>query len=154
VVQEWLRPLSFTIKVVLTLLQIRYHPNFKGEDTPLFAGSRDDIDLLRSFFFGWNGDELDLIAYLQTRGKVYLFSVSTLRLRRDAKRDSFSWSRDRGTWLISEAHQQQIIDLLDGLLAAQTKGHQYLEPGSARVQVMVSKDEDYPLPSAENSGTD
>ena len=71
-------PFSFTIEVVLTLLQIRYHPNFKGEDTLLFAGSRDDIDLLRSFFFGWNGDELDLIAYLQTRGKVYLFSVSTL----------------------------------------------------------------------------
>jgi len=46
VVQEWLRPLSFTIKVVLTLLQIRYHPNFKGEDTLLFAGSRDDIDFV------------------------------------------------------------------------------------------------------------
>jgi len=46
---------------------------------------------------------------------------------------------DRGTWLISEAHQQQIIDLLDGLLAAQTKGHQYLELGSARVQVMFPR---------------
>jgi hypothetical protein len=138
---------------MVTSLQIRYHPNFKGRDTLLFAGSQNDIDLLRSFFFGWNGDELDLIAYLQTRGKVYLFSISALRLRRDTKRDSFVWSRDRGTWLISETYQQQIIDLLDGLLAAQTKGHQYLEPGSARVQVVVSKDEDYPLLSAENSGS-
>ena len=49
------------------------------------------------------------------------FSVSTLRLRRDGERDSFAWSRGRGTWLISKAHQQQVIDLLDGLLAAHTK---------------------------------
>ena len=139
---------------MVTSLQVRYHPNFKGQDTLLFAGSQGDIDLLRSFFFGWNGDELDLIAYLQTRSKVNLFSISALCLLRGTKRDSFVWSRDRGTWLISKAYQQQIIDLLDGLLAAHTKGHQYLEPGSARVQVMVSKDEDYPLPSAENSGTD
>ena len=139
---------------MVTPLQIRYHPNFKGQDTLLFAGSRDDIDLLRSFFFGWNGDELDLIKYLQLRGKVYLFSVSTLCLRRDTKRDSFVWNRERGTWLISQAHQEQIIDLLDGLLAARTKGHQYLEPGEATVQIMASKDEDYPLPSAENSTAD
>jgi hypothetical protein len=39
-------------------------------------------------------------------------------------------------------------------MLAQTKGHQYLEPGSAHVQIMVSKDEDYPLPSAENNSAD
>ncbi len=94
----------------MTSLQVRYHPNFKGQDTLLFAGSQDDIDLLRSFFFGWNGDELDLIAYLETRSKVNLFSISALCLRRDTKRDSFVWSRDRGTWLISEAYQQQIME--------------------------------------------
>jgi hypothetical protein len=139
---------------VVTPLQIRYHPNFKGQETLLFAGSWGDIDLLRSFFLGWNGEEPDLIEYLQARGKVDLFSVSTLCLRRDTKQDSFVWNRDKGTWLISEAYQKQIVDLLEGLMFAQMKGHQYLEPGSARVQVMVSKDEDYPLPSAENSSVD
>ena len=136
---------------MVTPLQISYHPNFKGQDTLLFAGARDDIDLLRSFFLGWNGDELDLIEYLQMRGKVYLFSVSTLCLRRDTRLDSFVWNRDKGTWLISKAYQEQIIDLLEGLMLAQPMGHQYLEPSSARVQVMVSKDEDYPLPSAETA---
>src|SRR5205085_5630113 len=103
---------------VVTPLQIRYEPNFKGGDTLLFAGSRDDIDFLRSLFIEWSGDELDLIKYLRLRGDVYLFSVSALWLRRDAGLDSFSWSRDRGTWLISQAYQEHIIDLLDGLQEA------------------------------------
>jgi hypothetical protein len=72
-----------------------------------------------------------------------------LCLRRDAEQDSFIWNRDRGTWWISEAYQQQILDLLDGLLSAEA-GHQYLEPGSAHVQIMVSKDEGYALASGED----
>ena len=92
---------SSTMEGVVRLLQIRYHPNFKSQDTLLFAGGRDDIDLLRSFFLGWNGQELDLIKYLQVRGNVHLFSVSALCLRRDMKQDSFIWNQDKGTWLIS-----------------------------------------------------
>jgi len=134
-------------------LQIRYHPNFKGNDTLLFAGARDDIDLLRSFFRQWTGEELDLIKYLQVREEAYLFSVSALLLRRDMKRDSFIWSQDKGTWLISQAHQEQIIGLLDGLLEA-SGGHQYLDKGTTSVQIMVSLNEHYPLPTAENSSAD
>ena len=88
---------SLTMEGAVRLLQIRYHPKFKSEDTLLFAGSRDDIGLLRSFFLGWNGDELDLIEYLQERVTVYLFSVSALLLRRDIERDRVIWSSDKGT---------------------------------------------------------
>jgi hypothetical protein len=136
------------------LLQIRYHPKFKSEDTLLFAGSRDDIGLLRSFFLGWNGDELDLIEYLQERVTVYLFSVSALLLRRDIESDRFIWSRDKGTWSISRVGQEQIISLLDGLLEADAAGHQYLDDGKAAVQINASMDENYPLPTAENGGSD
>jgi hypothetical protein len=142
------------MKGVERLLQVRYHPDFKSQDTLLFAGSWDDIDLLRSFFVGWDGEELDLIQYLQLRGKVYLFSVSGLCLRRDTKRDSFVWSRDKGTWLISEAHQEQIVGLLDGLLEMKTEGHQYLDDGKNAVQIVVSMNEHYPLPTVENSSAD
>src|SRR5580658_2888347 len=142
------------MKGVERLLQARYHPDFKSQDTLLFAESWDDIDLLRSFFVGWDGEELDFIQYLQLRGKVYLFSVSGLCLRRDIKRDSFIWSRDKGTWLISEADQDQIVGFLDGLLEAKTEGHQYLEDDKATVQIMVSLNENYPLPTVENSSAD
>lgn len=127
-------------------LQIAYHPNFKSRDTLLFAGSRDGIDLLRSFFFAWNGDELDLIQHLRMQGDVQVFSVSMLYLRRDAEQDSLIWDRDRGTWRISERHQRTILDLLDGLLSDEA-GHQYLEPVSADMQIMVSKNEGYGLAS-------
>ena len=136
------------------MLQIAYHPNFKGQDTLLFAGLREDIEFFRSLFVGWNGNELDLIEYLQKRGEVQLFSVSTICLRRDAKRDSFVWNRDGGIWLISEAFQEQITGLLDGLLRAQTNGHQYLEPAGTHVQIMVSMNEGYQLPTACNSNAD
>jgi hypothetical protein len=139
---------------VVRLLQIRYHPNFKSQDTLLLSGSRDDIDLLRSVFLGWNGEELDLIQYLQARRNVYLFSVSALCLRRDMKQDSFIWSQDKGTWLISPAHQEQIIGLLDGLLEANREGHQYLNKGGSAVQIMVSLNEDYPLPTVDSSSAD
>jgi hypothetical protein len=134
---------------VVAPLQIAYHPNFKSRHTLLFAGSRDSIDLLRSFFFGWNGDELDLIQYLQMQGEIHLFSVSMLCLRRDTEQNSFIWNQDRGTWRISEAYQRQILDLLDGLLSAEA-GHQYLETGCAHVQIIVSKDEGYALQSGED----
>jgi hypothetical protein len=55
------------------------------------------------------------------------------------------WKRNGGVWLISEAFQRQITALLDGLLRAQTNGHQYLEPAGARVQIMVSMNEGYQL---------
>jgi hypothetical protein len=55
------------------VVQIAYHPNFKGQDTLLFAGSREDIEFFRAFFIAWNGDELDVIEYLQKRGEVKLF---------------------------------------------------------------------------------
>jgi hypothetical protein len=145
---------SSNMEGVVRLLQIRYHPNFKSQDTLLFAGSRDDIDLLRSFFLGWNGEELDLIKYLQVRANVYLLSVSALCLRRDMKREFFIWSQGKGTWLISQAHQEQIIGLLDGLLEAKTEGHQYLDNGKSAVQIMVSMDEQYPLPTVENGSAD
>ena len=122
-------------------MQFRYHPNFRGDDTLLFAGSRDDIDLLRSFFLAWNGEDLDLIEYLQARCRTYVFSVRALCLQRATKADAFEWARDNGTWLVSQAHQKQIIGLLDGLLEEKAAGHQYLGPGGAAVQIMVSKDE-------------
>src|SRR5262249_52436279 len=115
------------------------------QDTLLFAGSREDIEFFRAFFIGWNGDELDLIEYLQKRGEFKLFSVSAIRLRRDTKQNSFVWKRNGGIWLISEAFQEQITGLLDGLLRAQTNGHQYLEPAGAHVQIMVSMNEGYQL---------
>jgi hypothetical protein len=65
--------------------------------------------------------------------------------------DAFEWSGDNGTWLISQAHQEQIVGLLDGLLEEKAAGHQYLEPDSAAVQIMVSKDENNPWPAAENA---
>jgi len=130
----------------LVVLQIRYHPKFKvSTDTLLFAGSRDEIDLLRSFFLVWNGEQVDLIGYLQGKTKVYLFAVSSFQLRRDTS-DAFTWRKDKGTWLISSEHQQTLIGLLDGLLNANDEGHQYLDDGTGPVQIMVSKDENYPLP--------
>jgi hypothetical protein len=134
-------------------LQIRYHPNFKGHDTLLFAGERDDMDLLRTFFRQWTGEEIDLIKYLQVRENVYLFSVSALLLRRGMKRDSFIWSQDKGTWLISQAHQEQIIGLLDGLIET-SGGHQYLDKGTSSAQIIASLNEHYPLPTVENSSAD
>jgi hypothetical protein len=86
----------------------------------LFAGSREDIEFFRSFFVGWNGDELDLIDSLQKRGKVQRVSVSRICLRRDTKSDSFAWNRGGGIWLMSEAFQRQIIGLLDGLVRTKT----------------------------------
>ena len=65
------------------MLQVAYCPNFKGQDTLLLAGSREDIEFFRSVFVEWNGEELDLIDSLQKRGKVQLFSVATICLRRD-----------------------------------------------------------------------
>jgi hypothetical protein len=108
------------------------------------------MDLLRSFFVGWNGDETDLIQYLRPRGDVSLSSVLVLCLRRATERDSFAWNRGRCAWLISAPYQKQIVDLLTGLLSAEMRGHQYLEPGCSDVQVMVSLDE-YPSPSDENN---
>lgn len=135
------------MKGVERFLQIRYHSDFKSQDTLLFAGSWDEIDLLRSFFVGWDGEELDLIQYLQVRGKVYLFAVSGLCLRRDVKRDSLIWSRDGGAWLISQAHQGQIVGLLEGALKTKAEGHQYLDAGNSAVQIVVSMNENYPLPT-------
>jgi hypothetical protein len=130
------------------MLQIRYHPEFKiSTNTLLFAGSRDDIDRIRSFFLGWNGEEIDLISHLQAQEKLYLFSVKSLRLQRTTKKTVFTWHGDRGTWFITLANQEQIIGLLDGLLEVNDKGHQYLADGEGPVQIMVSKDE-YPLPSS------
>jgi hypothetical protein len=143
-----------TMESVVRLLQIRYHPNFKSQDTLLFAGSRDGIGLLRSIFHEWNGEDLDLIKSLHARGNIYLFSIVTLCLRRDMNRDSFVWSQGKGTWLISPAYQEQIIGLLDGLLEANTQGHQYLDKGNSAVQIMVSMNEHYPLPTVENSSPD
>jgi hypothetical protein len=131
------------------ILQIRYCPKFKWEDTLLFAGSRDEIESLRSFFHEWSGDELDLIEYLRRQVTVHLFSVSALFLRRDIEQDCFVWDRGKGTWSISEAHQEKIVSLLDGLVKGHTAGHQYLEGGGATVQIMVSRDENYPLPEVE-----
>ena len=122
------------------MLQIRYHQKFKGADTLLFAGSRDDIDLLRSFFLEWNGDNVDLIKYLQAQEKIYLLSVTAMHLKRDAQKDSFAWHQDSGTWLITTTYQKRIVGLLDGLLESNNEGHQYLNNGGS-VQIMVAKDE-------------
>jgi len=119
-------------------------------DTLLIAGTWADVDVLRSFFLGWNGEELELIKQLQTANQVYLFSASNLVLRRDYNRDEFRWSGDNGTWLISQNHQERVVDLLNGLLEANGAGHQYVEPDNSPVQIMVSKDEHYPLPSQLN----
>jgi hypothetical protein len=127
------------------VLEIAYLPNFKGQDTLLFAGSREDIEVLRAFFVEWSGDEVDLIEYLQNLGVVKLISVSKICLRRALRRDSFVWKKNDGFWLISEAFQHQITGLLDGLVEAQTSGHQYLEPAGAHVQIMVSINEGYEL---------
>jgi hypothetical protein len=129
-------------------VQIRYHPNFKGDDTLLFAGSSDDIDLSRSFFLAWDGEDLDLIEYLQARCRTYACSVRALCLRRATKGDAFEWVRNSGTWLVSQVHQKQIVGLLDRLLEEKAAAHQYLEPDGAAVQIMVSKDENYPLPTS------
>jgi len=64
------------MKGVERLLSVRYDPDLRSQDTLLFADSWGHIDLLRSFFVGWDGEELDCIQYLQLRGKVYPFSVS------------------------------------------------------------------------------
>jgi hypothetical protein len=126
------------------MLQIRYHLKFKGSDTLLFAGSRDDIDLLHSFFLGWKGEEVELVQRLQAREKLYLASVAALRLQHGSK-DSFTWQRDNGTWVITAGSQQQIIGLLEGLLESNDEGHQYLDSGESPIQIIVAKDE-YPLP--------
>jgi len=141
------------MKGVERLLSVRYDPDLRSQDTLLFADSWGHIDLLRSFFVGWDGEELDCIQYLQLRGKVYPFSVSGLCLRRNTKRDSFIWSRGKGTWLISEPHQEQIV-FWDGLLEVKTGGHQYLDDGKNAVQIMVFMNEDYPLPTSEISSAD
>ena len=126
------------------MLQIRYHLNFKGKDTLLFAGSRDDIDLLHSFFLRWKGEEVELVQRLRTHEKLYLASVTALRLQRGS-RNSFTWQRDHGTWVITTGNQDLIIGLLEGLLEANDEGHQYLDSGESSIQIIVAKDE-YPLP--------
>ncbi len=132
------------------MLQIRYHTKFKSADTLLFAGARNDIERLRSFFLRWDGKDLDLIRHLEGQEKLYLFSVIALRLQRSAKKDSFAWNGDNGTWLISPLYQERIVDLLDGLLRTDYPGHQYLDCDDQAAQIMVSKDE-YPLPSEKAS---
>jgi hypothetical protein len=129
-------------------LQIRYHPDFKSSDTLLFAGSRGDIERLLSFFQKWNGEELDLLERLQAQEKLYLHSATELCLRRDKDRNDFIWKRDKGVWIVSKAYQDQIVGLLEGLLAGDNPGHQYLHyfNFTGPVQIMVSKDE-YPLPA-------
>jgi hypothetical protein len=129
------------------MLQIRYHPKFKvSKDTLLLAGNRDDIDRLRLFFLNWNGEDIDLIKYLQTQEDIYLSSVTELHLKRAIKESDFIWKNGRGIWTISKSYQEDIIGRFDGLLEANDSGHQYLDyDRPAPVQIMVSKDE-YPLP--------
>jgi len=123
------------------MLQIRYHPNFKGANTILFAGHQPDIELLRKFFFKWQGETVDLITALKDEKHLYLFSVKKLKLTRSPNRGSINWNEEQGEWLISQPYQEQILSLLDGLLTTGDKGHQYLDTGSGNVQVMVAKDE-------------
>jgi hypothetical protein len=99
---------------------------------------------------GCGGEDVDLVKYLQAQENVYLLSATALNLRCDARKGSFTWHDNNGTWLITPAYQKQIVGLLDGVLEANDEGHQYLDAGASPVQIMVARDE-YPLPSLDSA---
>src|SRR5277367_4521052 len=99
-------------KRIISMLQIRYHPKFKAsQDTLLFAGTGDDLNILRRFFTQWNGEELDLIQHFKAQEKVYLSSVTELQLRRDDEQNDLTWHGSKGTWAVSRKHQNVIVGL-------------------------------------------
>jgi hypothetical protein len=129
------------------MLQIRYHQNFKGNDTLLFAGSAADLKRLHTFFQEWSGEEVDLIERLQAKEKLYLHSVKAIHLKTTTKYCGLNWNVDTGTWIISVPYLETMIGELEGLLETSVPGHQYFDyPGlTGNIQIMVAKDE-YPLP--------
>ena len=129
------------------MIQFRFHKKAgPSKDMLLIAGSNEDIVSLHSFFVSWTGETSDLVAEMQKQGKVHLDGVTALQVRRDGKRESFTWLVDSGVWSITQTRQADLIDLLDGLLEAHNGGHQYLtDMNNGTVQIICSMGE-YPLP--------
>lgn len=123
------------------MLQIRYHPEFKGLPTILFVGSKHEFSTLLYFFKEWNGEDIDLIQYLQSiHTKLYLFSVSIILIKQTSSEDSFKWQNQTGIWQISKPHVETIIGLIEELCETDSPGHQYLDIASD-IQIIFSKDE-------------
>jgi len=125
------------------MLQVRYHPNFKTKNTLLFAGTGDELRDLLNFFEQWNGQSADLLEYLRSQRPIFTLAVASLQIQRD-KKSGLRWKGDKGTWFVSQKHQNVIKGLLDGLLATNSPGHQYLEDSVSPLQIIAAKDE-YPL---------
>lgn len=123
------------------MLQVRFHADFKGKDTVLFAGSLDDLVPLRTFFVNWDGQELELLRHLAVAREIYLHNVKYIRVVRNDLQDSFIWSEGNGLWTISYQYQIILIGLMDALLHNNSPCHQYLYDYFGSVQIIASKDE-------------
>lgn len=130
------------------MLQVRYHSNFKGGPTLLFAGSSGDLESLIAFFREWDGREVSLLERLKGSGETYVNGVRELLvLGTSDSAGRLAWTRDVGRWTVARSAIPRIVDLLEGLTQAKSPGHQYLDSGSDEIQIICSKDE-YPVPSA------
>jgi hypothetical protein len=123
------------MKVLVTVLRIQYHPDFRGDEDALsFLRVRGTISICCALLprMERGGTRPDRIFVNARQGRP-LLSFDALFAAGHNARLLCMVPRQWDSAHIA-ARQERIIGLLDGLPAAKTAGHQYLEPAEAAVQ--------------------
>jgi hypothetical protein len=124
------------------MIQVGYFSDFKGAPALVIAGVAADFERLADALVRSEREEVNLIETLRREGhQVHLANLSDLKISPHATRTKLSISGASAHWEITDAYATRLIGLISGLKERHSPGHQYLESGSADVQIILSKDE-------------
>ncbi|RDU94538.1 hypothetical protein [Trinickia dinghuensis] len=122
---------------------IGYYKMFKGKDTILMAGSGAEIIILRQVIMNWGQKAESLVANFGATTVVSLDGLRDVILRPSATgtENRVEVNDGEAIWSVSALQVNRMIALLEGLCANSRAGHQYLDAGEGKIQIICSKDE-------------